>query len=272
MSPWNPQTPAAQSNARLALAATLLAPVLTLAPGGPALAHFQELIPSTDIVSAQDGRTLSLELRFTHPMARGPVMPMGEPVRFGVVGPKGLQDLKTTLKPLDPQGQRGWRAEYELDRPGDYCFFVEPAPYWEPAEGVMIVHYTKVVVDAFGDESGWDRDLGLPVEIEPLVRPYGLWTGNLFRGVVKRNGQPVPHATVEVEWRNDGSLTPPSDPYVTQTIKADASGVFAYGMPRAGWWGFAALLEGDRPMPGPDGREVPVEQGALIWVQTRDMR
>ncbi len=159
-----------------------------------------------------------------------------------------------------------------IKRPGDYVFFVEPAPYWEPAEGVMIVHYTKVFVDAYGAEEGWDTELGLPVEIVPLVRPYGLWTGNLFQGIVKRDGRPAPFAEVEVEWRNDGSVTAPADPYVTQVVKADATGVFSYAMPRAGWWGFAALLEGDKPMKNPDVKELPVEAGALIWVQTRDMK
>jgi len=127
------------------------------------------------------------------------------------------------------------------------------------------------VVDAFGAEAGWDAMVGFPVEIEPLVRPYGLWTGNLFRGIVRKGGEPVPFAEVEVEWRNDGSVRPPADPFITQVIKADAAGVFAYAMPRAGWWGFAALVEGDRPMTNPDGELVPVEQGALIWVRTRDM-
>ena len=81
-------------------------------------------------------------------------------------------------------------------------FFIEPAPYWEPAEQKMIVHYTKVVVDAFGAEDGWDARVGFPVEIEPLARPYGLWTGNTFRGIVLREGKPVPFATVEVEYYN----------------------------------------------------------------------
>ncbi len=49
-------------------------------------------------------------------------------------------------------------------------------------------------------------------------------------------------------------------------------GTFAYAMPRAGWWGFAALIEGDKPMKRPDGNDVPVEQGALIWVRAVDMK
>jgi len=254
------------------LEATLMGVLaLGLTPVTPAAAHFQELIPSTEIVTDGSNPRVGLELAFTHPMERGPVMEMAAPVQFGVLGPAGREDLKAGLKPVMVDGKSAYTAEYRIKQPGDYVFFVEPAPYWEPGEGKMIVHYTKVVVDAFGAEDGWDAALGLPVEIEPLVRPYGLWTGNLFRGIVKQYGKPVPFATVEVEWRNDGSVKPPADPFVTQTIKADGNGVFSYAMPKAGWWGFAALLDGPAPLTNPDGKEVPVEQGALIWVRTRDM-
>ena len=106
----------------------------------------------------------------------------------------------------------------------------------------MIVHYTKVVIDVLGAEKGWDALVGLPVEIEPLVRPYGLWTGNTFRGIVRYHGKPVPFARVEVEYYNEGRrVKPPRDAFVTQVIKTDPNGVFSYTMPRAGWWGFAAL-------------------------------
>jgi cobalt/nickel transport protein len=136
----------------------------------------------------------------------------------------------------------------------------------------MIIHYAKVVVDAYGSGEGWDAMVGLPVEIRPLVRPYGVWTGNVFRGVVLRNGKPVPFAEIEVEWMNDGSITPPSDAFITQVIKADASGAFSYAMPRAGWWGFDALVEGDKKIKSPTGKDVPVELGALMWVRAVDMK
>jgi cobalt/nickel transport protein len=246
-------------------AGLLLSPVL-------ATAHFQELIPNVDLVTEETGNRVSLALTFTHPMERGPAMAMGEPVRFGVMGPGGLEDLRPALKPVSVDNQPAFRADYLVTQPGSHHFFVEPAPYWEPAEGVMIVHYTKVVVDAYGAGEGWDDLVGLPVEIQPLTRPYGLWTGNLFRGVVVHNGEPVPFAEVEVEWKNDGSLSSPADAFVTQVVKADAQGVFAYAMPRAGWWGFAALVEAEDPMPNPEGEPVPVELGGLIWVHTRDMR
>jgi cobalt/nickel transport protein len=239
---------------------------------GAADAHFQELIPSEDNVAAGGGRAVTLDLVFTHPMARGPAMEMAKPARFGVKSGDRVDDLLATLSERKVDGKTAWRASYRFARPGNYVFFVEPRPYWEPAEGKMIVHFTKVIVDAFGAGQGWDVPVGLPVEILPLARPYGLWTGNVFRGQVLKGGRPVPEAEIEVEWINDGSLGIPADAYETQVIKADGSGIFVYGLPRAGWWGFAALVDGDTPMKNPEGQDVPVEHGGLIWVRARDMK
>ncbi|MBS3764380.1 MAG: DUF4198 domain-containing protein [Planctomycetes bacterium] len=238
-----------------------------------AIAHFQVLKPSDDIVSAEDKKEVSLDILFTHPMEQGPVMEMGDPAEFGVVVAGKKRDLMDQLKKKQIDGKTAYECDYRIRRPGDYVFYIEPAPYWEPAEGKMIVHYTKVVVDGFGAEEGWDEMVGFPVEIEPLVRPYGLWTGNVFRGVVKRDGKPVPYAEIEVEyWNEDSKVEIPESPFVTQVIKADENGVFSYAMPKSGWWGFAALVEGKEKMTNPDGKKVGVELGALMWVRTRDMK
>ena len=235
-----------------------------------AYGHFQAVIPATDILDAP-GEVL-LDILFTHPMEQGPVMAMGVPEQFGVLVNGEKHDLRGALRPRNIEGKRAYTCRYMVDAPGDYVFFIEPAPYWEPAEEKMIIHYTKVVVDAMGAEEGWDKMVGLPVEIEPLVRPYGLWTGNLFRGIVRKDGKPVPFAEVEVEyWNEGGEVRPPADPFVTQVIKADANGTFHYAMPRAGWWGFAALIDGDEKLQNPEGEMVDVELGALIWVKCVDM-
>jgi cobalt/nickel transport protein len=248
----------------------VVAAMLSLPPA--AFGHFLELIPSADIVSAEGGRTITIEAVFTHPFDRGPAMEMAAPTRFGVRTGATDRDLTAQLEAFKVDGKTAFRARHTFTEPGDYVFYMAPAPYWEAAEGKSIIHYTKVVVDAFGGEEGWDTVVGLPVEIEPLVRPYGLWTGNAFSGIVRQNGKPVPFATVEVEWKNDGSLTAPADPFITQVVKTDGNGVFTYVMPRAGWWGFAALVDGDKPLPGPDGKPAPVELGGLIWVRTVDMK
>lgn len=252
---------------RLLSAVTLAGSMTTLV----ASAHFQILVPSTDLAGA-DTRTVSFDILFTHPMEGGPVMTMGEPVQFGVLAGGEKTDLRETLQPLPIDSQSAYTADYTVKHPGDHVFFLEPAPYWEPAEQKMIIHYTKVVVNAFGEEEGWDAPVGFPVEIEPLVRPYGLWTGNAFRGIVRKHGEPVPFAEIEVEyWNRDQAVAIPADAFITQVIKADANGVFTYVMPRAGWWSFAALVDGDQPMLSPEGGKVGVELGGLIWVRTVDM-
>jgi cobalt/nickel transport protein len=238
-----------------------------------AWAHFQEIIPLTEVVTADGPREIALDVRFTHPMENGPVMDMGAPKRFGVLLRGETRDLLPTLQLSPIEGKSAYKAAYTVRRPGDHVFFIEPAPYWEPGEQKMIIHYAKVVVNAMGMDEGWDTLVGLPVEIEPLTRPYGLWTGNVFQGVVLKDGKPAPFATVEVEYLNDArEVSAPADPFVTQVVKSDANGVFTYAMPRAGWWGFAALIDGDEPLSGPDGKPVDVELGGLIWVRTRDMK
>lgn len=251
---------------------TLIALVLVSAALlSTARGHFQLLLPER--VIAPDGGEIALRLLFTHPMEDGPAMNMGQPRTFGVMVDGKKTNLLPTLKAKKEQGKTAFSARAALKRPGDHVFYLEPAPYWEPAEEKMIIHYTKVVVNAFGEQKGWDRKVGLPVEIEPLVRPYGLWTGNLFRGIVRQNGRALPFAEIEVEYYNPGrQVKIPSDPYVTQVIKADENGVFSYAMPKAGWWGFAALVDGPEQMKNPEGKLVDVELGGLIWVQTVDMK
>lgn len=243
--------------------------LIALVIAGPAAAHFQELLPSADVLP--EGGAVTLDLVFTHPMEGGPVMEMAKPARFGAVIAGKPVELAATLEERKVDGKTTWQVTHELKEPGAAVYFVEPKPYWEPAEGKYIIQYAKVVVDSHASGKGWDQMAGLPVEIEPLVRPTGLWTGNTFRGVVRKNGQPAPFASVEIEYVNDGAVKAPNDAFVTQVIKADGAGTFAYSMPRAGWWGFSALLEGDQPMTSPDGKPAPVELGALMWVKATDM-
>ncbi len=231
-----------------------------------AFAHFQMIIPSTNIVTHKTGRKIKLNLIFTHPF-EGHMMNMEKPEQFGVlIGGKKI-NLLNKLKLKMVKNFKTWVTTYKIKRPGDYVFYVAPKPYWEPAENKYIIHYTKVIVDAYGLEEGWDSLVGLPAEIKPLVRPYGLWTGNVFRGVVLYKGKPVPYADIEVEYYNkDGKYKAPSEPYITQVIKADKNGEFSYAMVKQGWWGFAALMDGDKI----NGKDV--EIGGLIWIKVEDMK
>ena len=241
-------------------------------------AHFGAIIPSKDIVGTADKTAITLDVEFLHPFEQN-FMPMAKPKAFGVMHNGEKSDLLASLVERKVRGKEqkeavsAWQATYKIKQPGDYTFFVEPEPYWEPAEDTYIIHYTKVCVQALGMEKGWDQPVGLKTEIIPLTRPYGLWSGNVFTGQVLRDGQPLAGAEVEVEYLNNQTkaVPAPADAYVTQVVKADGQGVFTYAMPRAGWWGFAALSEGDEKIKR-DGVEKTVEIGAVYWVHTADMR
>jgi len=239
--------------------------------GGPALALCGMVMPTDSMDMQDDNRTVNVVLSFSHPMEMVG-MELVKPKVFTVVVNGSPQDLLGQLKKTTVMDHTAWQVDYAVKRPGVYMFYMEPEPYWEPAEDCFIIHLTKTVVTAFGDDEGWDAELGLKTEIVPLAKPFGLYTGNVFQGIVKMDGQPVPYAEVEVEYYNqDKHAHAPTDYMVTQTIKADGNGVFTYATPRSGWWGFAALNTADYTIKH-DGEDKDVEMGAVIWVYFHDWK
>ncbi|MEA2083177.1 MAG: DUF4198 domain-containing protein [Thermodesulfobacteriota bacterium] len=254
--------------------------VITMAM--PALAHFQTIY--TPEAALNKGKTIDLKLVFTHPFEAGHTMDMGKPEQFFVVRKGKKNDLLDTLKPITwtslTNSGKAYETSYKLRGMGDNVFCLVPSPYLEKEENCYIQQVTKVIINTGGFPSDWDTEIGLPAEIIPLDKPYALWTGNVFRGIVKGNGKPVPFAEIEVEYMNhkplmdknafakDSEVEAPQDAFVTMTIKANADGEFTFGIPRAGWWGFCALGAG--PMDKHDGKEL--SQDAVIWVQARDMK
>jgi len=256
----------------LVLVLMLVAGVLT-----PAQAHYQMLIPSDDVVTHKERRAIDLDIRFNHPF-EGLGVAMEQPARFGVWVAGKDTDLIDRLKAIKVKDSMGdllpaYTSTYSFRKPGDHIFYVVPQPYWDESEEIFQLQYTKVIVNTFGLEEGWDHELGLKAEIVPLTRPYGLWTNNVFQGIAKLDGKPVPFARVSAEYYNEGGKVPvpDADPFITQVIKADANGVFTYAMPRAGWWGFSALVEDDKTMEH-NGKAYPLHTGAVIWIKVHDMQ
>jgi len=238
---------------------------------GNALAHFGMLIPSDSMVMQGDDRTVTLTLSFSHPF-EGLGMELIKPNGFHVVKDGKKNDLLNSLKETRVMGHKAWKMDYKINRPGVYVFHMEPNPYWEPAEDCFIVHYTKTVVAAFGAEEGWDEPVGLKTEIVSLTRPFALYSGNVFQGIVMLDGNPVPNTEVEVEYYNrDGKAEAPTDYMITQVIKADANGVFTYAVPKAGWWGFAALNTSDKKMKY-KSEDKDIELGAVLWVEFQEWK
>jgi cobalt/nickel transport protein len=198
---------------------------------------------------------------------------MVRPKAFGVQIGKQKTDLLNTLQETRVLDNLAWKGSYLVKKPGVYAIYVEPQPYWEPAEDKYIIHLTKTYVAALGGEEDWDAEVGLKAEIIPLTRPFALYPGNVFRGVVKFKGKPLAGADVEVEyWNADKKMTAPNDYFVAQVVKTDDNGVFSFSPPKAGWWGFAALAEEKDALRGPDGKPKKAEYGAVLWVQYTDMQ
>lgn len=245
--------------------------LLLLSVNGLASAHFGMIIPSDSMIMPGESKVIQVTCSFSHPMERVG-MELVKPAQFGVAVRGKRSSLLDNLTETKVMGQRAWTANYKITRPGVYTFYMEPTPYWEPAEGSYIVHYTKTILSAFGDEEGWGESLGLKTEIVPLTRPFGLYACNVFQGIVMLDGKPVPYAEVEVEYYNQsGKAVAPTDYMITQVIKADGSGVFTYAVPRSGWWGFAALNPSDKKMKY-KGEEKDVELGAVLWVEFKEWK
>ncbi|MEM9348809.1 MAG: DUF4198 domain-containing protein [Pseudomonadota bacterium] len=237
----------------------------SLVAAAPALAHYGMIIPEDPMISQEDGRSVALTMSFSHPFELDGMM-LDRPVSFSVTHEGTETDLLGSLEDATVMAEQGYTLDFPLERPGTYIFAMEPQPYWEPAEDAFIIHYTKTYVTAYGDDEGWDTELGLKTEIVPLSKPFGLWERNVFQGIVKLDGEAVPYAEVEVEFFNEGdNATVPDDLMITQTVKADAFGVFTYAPPSDGWWGFAALNTADYTLPQ-EGEDKAVELGAVIWV------
>lgn len=254
---------------------------------GPAHAHFQLLyVPETALGR---GEALDFAIVFTHPFAGGPVMAMSEPRAFDLVSRQGTSktDLRKYLRPVQWRGGQQRAQAYRATIPrelvrslGDHVFVLEPEPYLEAEEGLYIQQITKLVVNVGGVPGAWSEALGLPAEIQPLARPYANWTGGVFRGVVLSDGKPVPFARVEVEYLNHdvdmekdalGSkahVTAPHPAFEILSAYADSQGVITVGLPRAGWWGIAALGVG----PTQTYRGKPMSQDAVLWIQAKDVK
>lgn len=223
-------------------------------------AHFLTFIPTTDNVEDKKDANIKLDAMFIHPFEQTG-MNMEKPVGIYLDSTKNSLPLTETKK----FKEKAWATSYDIKKPAVYKFFVQPQPYFEPAEEKYISHVPKVIISAFGVEDGWDEPIGLKYEIVPMVKPFALYSGNLFQGRVLVEGKPASNVEVEVELYNEFGLKAPTDAHIAQVVKTDDNGIFSFVLNHKGWWGFAALIEeGEKEY---QGKKYPIENGALIWIK-----
>jgi cobalt/nickel transport protein len=245
---------------------------------GPAQAHFQLLY--TPEVMLEKPAEIGLKLVFGHPMENGHVMDMDAPQEFFVVHKGSKTDLKDTLEPVAWKGPdneaKAFQTTYKVRRNGDYLFVVNPAPYMEGAEDIYIQQITKTIVNKGAMPTGWHEPVGLPTEIVPLTKPYQAFAGGTFTGQLLSDGKPAAGVECEIEYINTDVRMDanafgkkhhgPVPPSAIATI-TDANGLFTFGIPRPGTWGFACLGSG----PDKEHKGKGLSQDAVLWIHAASM-
>ncbi|PIE11286.1 MAG: nickel transporter [Rhodobacterales bacterium] len=257
---------------------TLLAGLAAIALPVMGQAHFL-LEYTTDTMIEAPG-DVPVKLIFWHPFENGHVMNLDMPEEFFVVHNGARTDLKDTLEPVRFTGGENEGAAFKgsvpVKRSGDYVLVTVPTPYYEQSEDIYIQQITKAFLNRNELPTDWMEPVGLPTEIVPLNKPYNIIAGSTFTGRVLADGAPVAGAEIEVEYmaaEPDMESTSATDPTVSPmpggavVAVSDANGYFTFGVPKAGYWGFAAL--GSGPATEHEGKEL--SQDAVIWVRAWDL-
>ena len=240
-----------------------------LLAAGFADAHTTVLFPLTD----KNGRKIVKVIHF-HPATGSGLMG----IRLGIDDSpklKGLeeiflihrhkkQDLSSQAIP-DYYTVRGEKREtYSIPvnrqsgffKPGDYILVVVHKVHWKKSEGLYRQKVAKLCLNFSGVVTDWPQRVlrGMP-EIIPLVQPYSVHAGTLFRAeAVDDEGRPLAHARVEIEYFNypmgdrelvttGGSARLDSE-LAESVVFTSGDGSFSFIPPKKGLWTFT-LVDGD---------------------------
>jgi cobalt/nickel transport protein len=242
-----------------------------------ASAHFQLLYtPEVNLARAAD---VTMKMVFWHPLENGPMMDMGKPQAVYYRHKGKNVDLTEEVSEVSFHGPINDAVAFEVTTPvrrlGDYIFVIEPAPYLEESEGIYIQQFTKSYLNRGGVPTDWMEPVGLPAEILPLNKPTNVMVGSSFTGRVLSDGKPVGNAEIEIEYmaaeldpQNNATFPPSVSPVPGGSIVAlsDSDGYFTFGIPRAGFWGFAALGVGAKKT----HNDKSLSQDAVIWIRAFD--
>lgn len=182
----------------------------------------------------------------------------------GVMQPERV-DLLGDVEEAQYLDKKAWGANVALDKPGLYQFIIETRPWWNEEAQRYDQHYVKSFLPVYGVETGWEYPAGLPVEIVPLSRPFGLSNPCLFSGRVLAHGKPRAGALVRAQRINLENCPAPSRWHEDVTVRANERGEFALTLNRPGWWCCTAIMDGT-PLKGNDGDPRPLQIGSSVWV------
>jgi len=232
------------------------------------------LLPQT--ASAKKGEALTLLYQWGHPFEHQ-LFDAPAPEQIMVVAPDGSKiDLGKRMDKFSMATTEGnlvtaYRLAFTPEQRGDYLFILKSPPIWIAEDKEFLQDTVKVVLHV-QVQKGWDAVAGMPFEMMPLTRPYGLQPGMVFQGQIEaqagkpeQGSKPGAGALVEIEhYHPTPPTTLPPDEHITRTTKADPNGVVTCTLTEAGWWCLTAARAGGTKEH--DGKDYPVRQRSTLWV------
>ncbi|MFO8007708.1 MAG: DUF4198 domain-containing protein [Candidatus Brocadiia bacterium] len=261
-------------------AVVTLAVLLCVLVAGTALGHFHTYWPDSPNGYGRLDEQLSYQYYWGHPY-ENIVFDAPEPGLYAV-SPDG-QKAAIEPEPVemeDPETGKARRAftfDYTPQALGDTWVVLEAPAILIEEEGEAVQDYAKQCVHVMV-EQGWAEPVGLPIEVVPLTRPYGLEEGFAVTARVLLDGKPLPDAHVEIEKLNGFHVTGetlPTDqwgaedvPMITRAARTDADGYVTYTLDEPGWWVICATAE--EGTVSIEGKEYPRVLRGCLWLHVEE--
>ncbi len=156
-----------------------------------------------------------------------------------------IKDYQTGLK------RYAFLLTFTPIKKGDHYLCLISQEHYLPELNEVWQEFTKVPLHV-EEESSWDRPVGLKLEIIPLIRPYGLMSGQIFRGKLLYEDRPAPGVLIQIT-RYHGVFIPrnaiprdafgnPNYPLMYLSVKTDENGYFSVSLNQPGWWLISARM------------------------------
>ena len=244
--------------------------------GGSAFGHFHTIVPDSPNGYAVPGGEVACRYFWGHPYEMI-LFDAREPVVYAVA-PSGARE-KVAVRPTQTKDEetgelrKTFSLSYTPEEIGDTWLVLEAPPYPIEEEGEAVQDCVKQCVHVLA-EDGWDARLGLPIELVPLTRPYGLEPGFAFTVRAYLDGKPLADAACEIEKFNGFHVTAemlPRDqfgnedvPMITRVAKTDANGYMTCTLDEPGWWVIAVMAESGEVSVA--GKAYPRVLRGCLWV------
>jgi cobalt/nickel transport protein len=254
----------------------LMAMVWAVTFPGAAGAHFQIFWPQVEGCYGKPGEVTKWRYVWGHPFEM--ILYDAQPPKFFMFTPQGKKD-KVTLKEITMKDgasgkeRKAYEVEYTPAAPGDYYLCLEAPPYFISEEKVFWQDYVKEPWHVMA-QKGWDKPVGLDLEIVPLTRPYGWPAGSVFKAQALFKGKPLKGGQVDVEKFNGfyvpkdrlpkDRLGEENEPLMSRVTKIDGQGYLTCTLDSPGWWVISVGHEDGKK--SWEGKSYPVEKRGCLWI------